>query len=146
MKKQILLTLMFALVGFSYGQESQYPHQVLSKPSNQAALITQHLKDLFGEHYNTYGSNDEAVAFYTDFYDRCEFLTANEIPAIVPNISTLMVKSKYNPEVIFHDNISVFNIETFNVFKYNLNFNSSQNLYYRIYNTNTVLKINKKIN
>lgn len=126
------------------GVTAQTNIKTIDKPKNTEELIIQNLKDLFGEYYNTYvESQPEVIDIYTDYYNRCEYLTADNIPVEIPNISTLIVLDKYNPSVIMHDNISVFKPELFNIFKYSINRYSNEDLYYRIYNTDVVLKINK---
>ena len=66
-----------------------------------------------------------------------------EAPSDIDNISTLSIKDKYNPDEITHDYIDSFDESPFIVLKYQFNFYNETDLYYKIYDTNTALKINK---
>lgn len=122
-------------------QEEQKP-----KEFNAATVerVERQLKDLFGEYYKEYGAPN--LEFYTEFYERCEFIPLSETnnAPISTNLSELDVKDKYNPEVIKHDTIETFNADTFNVLKYRLDYYNKADVYYRIYNTDMILKINKQ--
>lgn len=103
--------------------------------------VEKQLKELFGEYYEEYGAPN--IEMYAAFFERCEFISIDKVNSDITNISTLELKDKYNPEEIYHDNFQVFNPEEFNVLKYQLNLYSTTDQYYRIYNTDSVLKINK---
>jgi|SRR5690554_1879844 len=101
--------------------------------------VKRQLKELYGDYYAEYGEPN--IAFNADFYERCEFISLASAPNNIPNISSLDVKNKYNPEKIYHDNIAEFNKGNFNFLKYSFDYYIETVQYYKIYNTNMVLKI-----
>ena len=103
--------------------------------------VEKQLKELYGEYYEEYGAPN--IGFYAEFYERCEFIPLSSVTSGIQNISSLDVKDKYNPEKIYHDNLQEFNAEKFNVLKYQFEYYNETDQYYRIYNTDMVLKINK---
>lgn len=103
--------------------------------------VTRQLKELYGPYYGEYGP--QSIVSSATFYEQCEFIPLSMAPPGIKNISSLNVKEKYNPEVIYHDNLTTFNAETFNVLKYQFNYYKKSVQYYRIYNSDTVLKIKK---
>lgn len=112
--------------------------------STTLAQVKNQLKELFGEYYEEYGAPN--LEFYAEFYERCEFIPLSETnnAPVITNLSELDVKDKYNPEKIKHDTIETFNPDTFNVLKYRLDYYNKTDVYYRIYNTDMILKINKQ--
>lgn len=103
--------------------------------------VKKQLKELYGTYYEEYGVPN--IVFYAEFYERCEFIPLSTAPSGVKNILSLNVMDKYNPENIYHDNLTEFNAGEFNVLKYRINYNNKTAQYYRIYDTDTVLKIKK---
>lgn len=146
--KLFTLALSFLMITFiSQSFAQMHPAEaaaknITKKYENVEQVVEQQLKDLYGEYYSAYGEN--RLDYYKSIYDRIEFLTGDYIPAEVPNISTVTVKEKYNPSVIQHDNLTSFNQDHFNVFKYHIPYESKTDVYYRLYNTNVVMKIKKK--
>lgn len=124
----------------SFAQTS--PKNMTSQEINQKVDLQ--LKEVFGEYYSMYieGKPDQ-LEFYSNFYKRCEYLSIDNAPEGIDNISILELLEKYNPNVIVHDNISVFDETKFNILKYRFDYYNNTDRYFRIYNTNVVLKINK---
>lgn len=103
------------------------------------------LKEFYGPYYNELGAPNRAE--YAAFYERCEYISLSVIPVEyqneIPNISTLAIKDKYNPTEVYNNtNEQGFELSNFNPFKYRINHYKENDLYFKIYNTNTVLKIN----
>lgn len=103
--------------------------------------VKEQLKELYGPYYEKYG--EPKLGGYAEIYERCEFIPLNAAPSGIVNILSLGIKDKYNPEKIYQDNLKKFNPETFNVLKYQIDYYAKEDQYYRLYETNTVLKINK---
>ncbi|MBW7869050.1 MAG: hypothetical protein H3C31_12065 [Brumimicrobium sp.] len=103
-----------------------------------------YLKEIYGSYYEHYFSTPESIEFYANLISRIEYLPVANSPANLMNLSELVLKSKYNPEVIIHDNLTTFDPSHFNPIKYFYNYESNEDQYFRIYNTEWVLKIHKK--
>jgi len=98
------------------------------------------LKEVYGDYYKIYG--EPYVLSNTEFYKRCEFITLNSAPDDIPNISTLDLIDKYNYEKVHENrNIVSFDQSVFNIYKYRIDRSSNNDLYFRIYSTDMVLKI-----
>lgn len=110
--------------------------------STTLAQVKNQLKEFFGEYYEEYGAPN--LEFYAEFYARCVFVPLDEVndTHLISNLSALDLKDKYNPEVIKHD-FETFDPDTFNVFKYHLDYYNQTDVYYRVYDTDLVLKIHK---
>lgn len=142
----LILTISLGLTVFAQNNtsESTKKDDVVIAPKDVSSQVKKQLKEVYGDYYDTYIKDQPGqIEFFTNFYKRCEFISLNDAPSGIKNISSLDIKEKYNPEYIYHDNLKTFNIEKFNVLKYQFNFYNKEDLYYRIYKTNTVLKINK---
>ena len=124
-----ILLLSFSLFWIT-GVSSQSNN--LSKEKDVKFIVEKQLKELYGEYYNT-NVDAQQFQFYTDFYKRCEFISLDQAPKGTPNISSLEVMDKYNPNAIFHDNLKTFNKANFNVLKYRLNYYNKTDVYYKIY-------------
>lgn len=108
--------------------------------STESLLIQKHLKEVFGEYYKVYG--EARLDLFTDFYNRCEFIPLNEAPKHPVNISNLRIKHKYNSALKQHETeMKKLDVAAFNVFKYQIDYYKEQDQYFRIYKTNTVLKV-----
>lgn len=113
-----------------------------TEPNNNQIVVNQ-LKVIYGDYYQTLiKDNPDQIKFFTDFYERCEFISKGEAPSNITNIASLDLKDKYNPERIKHDFTDSFDEANFIVLKYQFDFYNKTDKYYLIYNTNTVLKIN----
>lgn len=134
--KALLLSLLFlTLISNSWAQESN------TFQKNNDEIIKDHLKELYGEYYDEYGEPN--ISFYTEYYQRCEFISLSEAPVGVTNISSLSIKDKYNPEKIYHENnMETFDQAGFNLFKYSIDRYAEKDLYFRVYTTDIVLKVN----
>lgn len=133
----IVLTISLSLGSFAQSSQSGSSKQVEKQ-------VVKQLKEVFGTEYNvSIKDKPDQIQFYTDFFLRCEYVSLNEAPSTVENISSLDVMEKYNPTKIHHDNLNEFDAKKFNVLKYRFNYYNKKDQYYRIYNTDTVLKINK---
>lgn len=119
--------------------------QNIKKPIQPSveSVVKQNLKQLFGDYFDTYGSTPERVQYYVNIYSRITYILENEAPKNIKNLSDLVVKSKYNPTVIHHDNITNFDANKFNPFKYFIDFQSNKDQYFKIYGTSVVMKISK---
>lgn len=107
-------------------------------------IVVSQLKVIYGDYYQTHiKDSPDIIKLYKEFYERCELISRDEAPSTIANISSLDLKDKYNPEKIKHDFMESFDEKKFIVLKYQFDFYNKTDKYYLIYNTNTVLKINK---
>lgn len=104
------------------------------------------LKELFGSSYEELGESN--LAYYAAIYERSEIISINDIPAefknSIPNIADLAIKDKYNPtEIYSNTTVNNFDLNAFNLFKYRVDYHKGSDLYFKIYSTDKVLKINR---
>lgn len=145
MKSKLILLITFIII-IASNSFSQENIKAQKSEENIEVLVKTHLEELYGDYYQKYiGNNPEKLQQLIDFYKRCEFIPHEDISndIVFENISTLYLKDKYNPNVIQHDNSTIFEIESFNIFKYFLNKYNSEDIYYKVYDTDIILKINK---
>lgn len=136
----VIITLSFILSGNAFAQSSNLEQE--NEPNYQE--VVHQLKEVYGPYYTTYYEGEtETIQFYVDFFNRCEFIPLSEAPEGIDNISVLGLLDKYNPEEIYHDNSTTFNADDFILLKYRFDYDNKTDRYFRIYQTNTVLKINK---
>lgn len=148
MKKYLVIFLTVSLsLGVLAQNETKTPSKgIVKNKSNKEvkSSVLKQLKEIFGDHYQTsIKERPDQIKFYTEFYQRCEFIPLSSAPSEIKNISSLALLDKYNPSEIHHDNLNKFNANNFNVLKYRFNYYNKKDQYYKIYNTITVLKINK---
>lgn len=111
--------------------------------SKNDLLVQKHLKEVFGEHYKVYGQ--PRLDFFMEFYNRCEFIPLENAPKYPTNISNLVIKHKYNSAIKEHETeMKKLDESEFNMFKYQIDYYKEQDQYFKIYKTNTVLKIKAK--
>lgn len=116
-----------------------FSHIAFSQSENKVKSL---LSDYYGDYYNQYvGSNENIIEAYTKFYELCEIIHLEDAPNEIPNISSLRLKNKYNPKS--QKELINVDAQTFNVFRYSIVPSQERDLYYRIYNTNLVLKVRK---
>lgn len=143
MKAILGITIIFVL-----GLATHISAQVSTNQSSSndfTAVVEKQLHEVFGDYYSEYiEGKDDMKEYYSEFYSRCEFISMTDAPSDIENVSGLMLIEKYNPEFIQHDGIDVFEESEFNVLKYRINYQDASDQYYRIYNTDVVLKINGK--
>lgn len=142
-----LLLIGLTLLSIVLSHESFAQNQAVEMTTEQNSVnevVLHQLELIYGEYYESQIlNNPNQIQFFTDFYERCEFIPVEEAPSDIDNISTLSIKDKYNPDEITHDYIDSFDESPFIVLKYQFNFYNETDLYYKIYDTNTALKINK---
>lgn len=142
----IIFTIGLSLSVFGQNEKSESPKnnvQITSQKEVKDKVIKQ-LKEIFGDEYKVMiEDRPDQMQFFTDFYLRCEYIPIDEAPSGLRNISSLDLFDKYNPGKIQHDNLNEFNADKFNVLKYRFNYYNKEDQYFRVYNTDTVLKINK---
>lgn len=143
MKKLISTLILSTLLIASYGT-SQTNNNTATTANSVNEVVLNQLKVIYGEYYqSSILDNPSQIQFYTDFYKRCEYISVNDAPTAIPNISTLHIKDKYNPGEIRHDYTETFDASEFMVLKYQFDFYNTTDTYFLIYGTDTVLKINK---
>ena len=82
----------------------------------------------------------ELLSIYSSQIDRVKLIEVNSrSQKKYPLLSTIPLRKKCNPNLAYDD--SVVNILDFNPLKYFFNFNSQENLYYRIENSKYVVVI-----
>lgn len=137
MIKQVLFIGMMAFVAlFTTQAKAQTENNVTTTVKND-------LHQIYGQSYNMYCSKPAQLQFYVKLYKRIEYIPANQAPQGIKNLSELSLLNKYNPSVIHHDNITQFDAATFNPLKFRFNYYSTQDLYFKIYGTNKVMKVKK---
>lgn len=136
-----ILLLFFSLTVFSQKESNNSTSNQIAVQKVSPDFISNQLKEVYGDSYKQYG--EPRIEFFTDFYNRCEFVSLDKAPPELINISELRLINKYSKTQMNHDfNMKEFDRANFNVFKYFLNYYSADAQYFKIYNTNTVLKIN----
>lgn len=136
-----LLLLFSSFTVFSQRESNNSSSNQIVTQKVSTDFVKNQLKEVYGDSYKEYG--ESRLDFFTDFYNRCEFIPLEKAPANISNISEKRLMDKYSKEPMVHNyEMSEFNRASFNVYKYFLDYYRSDVQYYKIYNTNTVLKIN----
>lgn len=128
----------------STSSQVDYNEKWNSFSENIRTIVISKLQQVYGSYYDQLVRGKKSIlSSYADFYQRCEIIPISEAPTSLQNITSVGLIEKYNPSYVYGEQSNGFVEENFNLFIYRFNVLNKEDLYFKLYNSDYVLKINK---